>query len=108
MAMKFLGVEYKRGDALPVEKMSKHKHWELWTCGKADHLKRGPFDKPKAAVGASETAVGEKSQDGDASSVATDDESTAAVASEAAPDAVSESPTVDLSDDELERLTRPE
>jgi hypothetical protein len=54
MAMRFLGVEYKRGDALPVEKMSQHKHWELWLCGKADHSTHGPFDKVKAAPVAAE------------------------------------------------------
>lgn len=43
--MKFCGVNYPRGAELPVDKMSPHKHWELWTCGKADHVKEGPFDR---------------------------------------------------------------
>lgn len=64
MAMKFLGVEYKRGDVLPVESMSKHKHWELWTCGKADHSPFGPFDKVKPAV--VEQAAGNASDQVDA------------------------------------------
>lgn len=45
MALKFGGVDYPRGSELPVDAMSPHKHWELWQCGKADHLVRGPFDR---------------------------------------------------------------
>lgn len=43
--MKFGGVEYPRGSELPIGQMSTHKHWELWMCGKADHVMAGPFDR---------------------------------------------------------------
>jgi hypothetical protein len=48
MLVKFNGVEYPRGVELPVAQMSKAKHYELWLCGKADHLKAGPFEREAA------------------------------------------------------------
>lgn len=50
MALKFCGVDYPRGAELPVDQMSPHKHWELWMCGKADHVLVGPFDRKSAPV----------------------------------------------------------
>jgi hypothetical protein len=46
--LKFQGVQYVKGDALPVEKMDRARHWKLWTSGLASHTTRGPFDKRKA------------------------------------------------------------
>lgn len=69
--MRFCGVEYKRGDALPVEQMSKHKHWELWMCGKADHLPYGPFDKRKA-VAPDAVAIEPEAQEPEAVETASD------------------------------------
>lgn len=57
MALKFGGVDYPRGAELPIAKMSPHKHWELWMCGKADHVTSGPFDakaKPEPVADAPE------------------------------------------------------
>lgn len=48
-AMKFCGVEYVRGQELPVALMTDAKHYELWVCGKADHSLSGPFDRRPTA-----------------------------------------------------------
>lgn len=46
--MKFAGVEYARGALLPVDKMTPHKHWELWHCGKATCV--APLDSQRVSV----------------------------------------------------------
>ncbi len=85
MALKFGGIDFSRGAELPVSQMSPHKHWEMWMCGKADHLPNGPFDRrPSVHPSAAPALLPEAS------------------AQAAAP---SSSDTV--SDDELERLTAP-
>jgi hypothetical protein len=120
MAMKFGGVDYKRGDVLPVERMSKHKHWELWTCGKADHLSRGPFDKRKAAAATVPALDPDPVTESEVESEASDSMENAPTTTEGIEPvleqstavepvgSVGEVPVEDLTDDDLERLTRPE
>jgi hypothetical protein len=47
--LKFQGVQFSKGDVLPVAQMTKERHRRLWVSGLASHAVRGPFDrKPKA------------------------------------------------------------
>jgi hypothetical protein len=46
--LKFRGVSYRKGDALPVVEMTKVRHHRLWISGLANHEPHGPFDKVKA------------------------------------------------------------
>lgn len=46
--VKFNGVGYPRGAALPIADMKPRKHWELWFCGKATH--QGPKPAPSTSI----------------------------------------------------------
>lgn len=101
-ALKFNGVDYPRGAELPVAAMSPHKHWELWTCGKADHVLKGPFDSKPPPSQDAPTAP--------SAATVQSPEAAAAVIGEVAiemPGVTTQTVADAISDAELEQLTAP-